>query len=138
MIRCNASAAAALPFAHPEVYMATRSMIGRQNADGTVSGLYCHFDGSPEHQIPILLQHFATQDRVDALISAGDIWSLGPDLEKNRTNWRGAMSHDAIIYQDTLRFMSHHYHIYLFANSEWWYSRGVGTMVLAETMVNKE
>jgi hypothetical protein len=34
--------------------MATRSTIGYETADGGYVGVYCHYDGNPEHQMPIL------------------------------------------------------------------------------------
>ncbi len=34
--------------------MATRSTIGYETADGGYVGVYCHYDGNPEHQVPIL------------------------------------------------------------------------------------
>ena len=34
--------------------MATRSTIGYETADGGYVGVYCHYDGIPEHQMPIL------------------------------------------------------------------------------------
>jgi hypothetical protein len=34
--------------------MATRSTIGYETADGGYVGVYCHYDGIPEYQMPIL------------------------------------------------------------------------------------
>lgn len=57
--------------------MATRSTIGIQNADGTVSYSCCHYDGYPENNGAILLQHYKTEDRVRHLLQYGDMSTLG-------------------------------------------------------------
>jgi len=38
--------------------MATRSTIGYETADGGYVGVYCHYDGLPEHQMPILREMY--------------------------------------------------------------------------------
>mgnify|MGYP001434193364 CR=1 FL=1 len=60
--------------------MATRSMIGRQHADGTISATYCHWDGYPAHVGAILQQHYASADRIDALQALGALSELGPEI----------------------------------------------------------
>ena len=57
--------------------MATRSTIAIENADGTVTGIYCHWDGGFWHVGPTLLEHYASEGLVRELISLGDISSLG-------------------------------------------------------------
>ena len=37
--------------------MATRSAIGYIRPDGSIRAVYCHWDGSPGHQLPILTEH---------------------------------------------------------------------------------
>jgi hypothetical protein len=44
--------------------MATRSTIGYETGDGGYVGVYCHYDGIPEHQCPIL----AGMHHVDVVI----------------------------------------------------------------------
>lgn len=56
--------------------MATRSMIATKSAEG-YTAIYCHFDGCPKHQLPILTEYYDTQEKVEALIALGDISSLG-------------------------------------------------------------
>jgi len=60
--------------------MSTRSYIGIQNADGSVLGIYCHFDGYPSHHGRILLLHYNTEAMVRALIALGDISVLADSL----------------------------------------------------------
>jgi hypothetical protein len=60
--------------------MATRSMIGMQTSDGKVKAIYCHYDGYPEHHVPILNEHYSTREQVESLIALGDLLVLGSDL----------------------------------------------------------
>jgi hypothetical protein len=61
--------------------MSTRSYICRENADGTYTGIYCHCDGYLTYNGAMLLDHYATKDRVDKLLSLGNISSLGERIE---------------------------------------------------------
>lgn len=61
--------------------MSTRSMIFKENQDGTFTGIYCHFDGYPEHNGRILRNFYATEEQVDKLIALGDISSLDESPE---------------------------------------------------------
>ena len=63
--------------------MSTRSVIGIMNDDKTVNSVYCHFDGYPEHTGYFLKKFFDTTEKVQNLISNGDISSL---LTKNKWN----------------------------------------------------
>ncbi len=60
--------------------MGTRSTIGIQNADGTVTGIYCHWDGYLSHNGRILAENYTDEDKVRKLIGLGDISSLGPHI----------------------------------------------------------
>lgn len=60
--------------------MSTRSNIGIKNEDGTVSHIYCHFDGYLEHNGEILNEHYNTEERVKQLIELGDISYLAPEI----------------------------------------------------------
>ena len=60
--------------------MATRSRIGIENEDGTVSSIYCHWDGYPDHNGKILLSHYTEREKVEELIALGDISSLKPNV----------------------------------------------------------
>ena len=69
--------------------MATRSYIGVKNQDQTVSYIYCHFDGYPEHNGKILTEHYTTMDKVNALMRLGDLSILAPEIgEKQDFNDR--------------------------------------------------
>jgi hypothetical protein len=61
--------------------MATRSRIAIENQDGTVSSIYCHFDGYPENNGVILFENYKTQEKVESLISLGSLSSLHEEIE---------------------------------------------------------
>jgi hypothetical protein len=60
--------------------MSTNSMIAIRNLNGTVRAIYCHWDGYPEHNGKILVNHYSDVNRVNALLDLGDISFLGPEL----------------------------------------------------------
>lgn len=60
--------------------MGTRSTIGVVNADGTVTGIYCHWDGYPDHNGRILRNHYTTPDKIIKLMKLGDLSVLGPEI----------------------------------------------------------
>jgi len=62
--------------------MATRSFIGKVQQDGSVHGIYCHFDGYPEGVGAVLKKHYMATSDVDALLALGDLSELHPTLEK--------------------------------------------------------
>jgi hypothetical protein len=60
--------------------MATRSRIGIVNADSTVTSIYCHWDGSPDYNGAILVEHYNTESKIRELMALGDISSLSPNI----------------------------------------------------------
>lgn len=61
--------------------MSTRSEIAILNSDGTVTGIYCHWDGYVEHNGKILSEHYQKIEKVKKLISGGDLSSLHREIE---------------------------------------------------------
>ena len=61
--------------------MATRSNIGILNEDGTITAIYCHWDGYPEGVGLTLVNHYPDEDKVRHLISLGSISVLGEEVE---------------------------------------------------------
>lgn len=61
--------------------MATRSRIAIEQPDGTVESIYCHWDGYPENNGQILVEHYGDHEKVQALIDLGDISNLAPEVE---------------------------------------------------------
>ena len=62
--------------------MSTRSDIIVHRTDGKWVRIYCHWDGYPEHNGKILLQHYITQEKAEALVALGDLSVLGPEIGK--------------------------------------------------------
>ena len=60
--------------------MATRSRIAIENQDGTVTSIYCHWDGYTEHNGKILFENYHLT-KTEQLIALGDISSLGETIE---------------------------------------------------------
>lgn len=56
--------------------MGTRSAIGIKLEDGTVKAVYCHWDGYPEYNGKILLNHY-DEKKTLKLLALGDLSSLG-------------------------------------------------------------
>lgn len=69
--------------------MSTRSRIGIQLEDGRYKSIYCHWDGYPEHQLPLLNKNYNELEKVEALLNLGDISVLGelisPDDKKEHS-----------------------------------------------------
>jgi hypothetical protein len=63
--------------------MATRSRIGIVNEDGTVSSIYCHWDGYPRGAGKTLVENYTNRDKVKELISLGSISSLCERVSPN-------------------------------------------------------
>lgn len=61
--------------------MATRSRIGIVNEDGTVSSIYCHWDGYVRGVGSTLVNHYTDRDKVKRLIALGSISSLRERVE---------------------------------------------------------
>lgn len=60
--------------------MATRSTIAIRNANGTVTGIYGHWDGYLSHNGQILQDHYTTEAKIRELLSNGHVSSLGPEI----------------------------------------------------------
>ena len=60
--------------------MATRSNIGIVNEDGSITGIYCHFDGYPEYVGKILLNHYTDVDWIHMLMDLGDLSILSENM----------------------------------------------------------
>lgn len=128
--------------------MGTRSRIGILESNGSVTSIYCHWDGYVEHHGPILRDHYATVEKVRALIALGDISSLEGELgEKHDFNDaprgvcnaygrdRGEAGTDAI--SGTVEsFYSEHGLAYLFdpTTLSWTYFSGSKAVPLADAL----
>jgi hypothetical protein len=62
--------------------MATRSRIAIENQDGSVTSVYCHWDGHIYTNGVILNYHYNTKEKVEELIGLGYLSSLGITIEE--------------------------------------------------------
>ena len=61
--------------------MTTRSSIAYiDEQSGMIRSIYCHWDGYPDHQAPILCAHYNDINKIKKLISLGSISKLGPEI----------------------------------------------------------
>jgi len=60
--------------------MATRSTIAIERADGTVSQVYCHWDGYLTHNGEILLEYWSDPAKLEQLIGLGNLSTLGTEI----------------------------------------------------------
>ena len=85
--------------------MATRSFIGKLNKDDSITGIYCHWDGYPEHAGRILIDNYLTEQQVDQLLALGDLSSIAPTLvECESYSSRGEKGVEAKSYKDLQAF----------------------------------
>ena len=70
--------------------MGTRSFITIKHKDNTYSGVYCHWNGSVEHNGKILKEDYQARSKVVDLIDGGDMSSL-----KTNTTWESTFKEDA-------------------------------------------
>ena len=73
--------------------MATRSWIARYSIQKQeYVGIYCHWDGYPEHNGVILRDHYSHDGEVQVLLGRGNISSLrtpgGRDIEGEDAEWQ--------------------------------------------------
>ncbi len=69
--------------------MGTRSRIGIEMADHSVVSVYCHWDGYPEHNGKILVEHYQNRDDVQDLIDGGSMSTL-----RTRGKWNSSALRD--------------------------------------------
>jgi len=60
--------------------MSTRSFIGMVNRDHTITSVYCHWDGYPEYNGKLLLEHYDNRAITRKLLHKGDFSSLQPKI----------------------------------------------------------
>ncbi|MEG1752215.1 MAG: hypothetical protein RR247_04110 [Clostridia bacterium] len=61
--------------------MSARSNISMELPNGNYKTIYCHFDGYPEHNGELLLNYYNTKDKVEKLLSMGNLSSLAEKIE---------------------------------------------------------
>jgi hypothetical protein len=61
--------------------MSTNSRIGKLNEDGTVTSIYCHWDGYPSYVGKILVENYDNTTAVNKLIDLGNISELNETID---------------------------------------------------------
>ena len=115
--------------------MGTRSRIGIKNQDGTVTSVYCHWDGYLEHNGKILFGIYNTEEKIRELLSYGNISSLARYIgEKHDFNMKSPIwttfygrdrdeeDMEARIHPTVRDFLKHsEEYNYLFKDGQWVY-----------------
>ena len=109
--------------------MSTRSIIAKENSNGTITAIYCHYDGYVDGGVgEELYLNYKTEKKIDKLLALGDISSLGPTIKttdayardrgeelriteyKNLGEFGNDMKDDVFIE-----------YVYLWMNDKWYY-----------------
>lgn len=127
--------------------MSTRSAIIIENTDGTAEGIYCHFDGYPEHHKPILLGHYQSEEAARNLVALGDISTLAEDIGEKHDFGRcpdhvvnaygrdrgeeGVEPKKGATWRKVAGQIGHDGHVYIFRAKEgkWFYADSDGDVV---------
>lgn len=78
--------------------MATRSTIAILNNDGTITAIYCHWDGYLEHHGLILSEYYTEQSKVKELINNGDLSALRENINPTEEHSFEKPQDDVCIY----------------------------------------
>lgn len=118
--------------------MATRSVIAVRTGTARKPrylAVYCHYDGYPEHQLPILIEHHNSPAKALTLVAGGDISCLHTNLGWQRETrpttgplyyWeRGESDVDARSFGTVQQLIEHYRdcgceHCYVFVPIEGW------------------
>lgn len=120
--------------------MATRSTIAIENVDGTITSVYCHWDGYPSYNGDILLHHYH-YDKLAELISNGDMSSLHEEIEhcefyKNRgEDFNSNSYNDYYDYLKNCQFQEYNYILRL--NKVWYASKGDNAFLELAIVIEK-
>lgn len=119
--------------------MSTRSHIGVRNTDGTVDYIYCHWDGYPENNGKILVNHYQDMDKVNELMKLGDLSSLDMTPEDcvayGRDRGEKNVSVGTTTFTDFIRHCGEAEYLYLF-DGEFWDCYNVYSQTISQMMVN--
>jgi hypothetical protein len=120
--------------------MATRSHIAKRNSDGSITSIYCHWDGYPENNGVLLEKHYKDESKLDSLLAIGNLSSLAPEIGDEPHDFNNAPDGICNFYgrdrkepnqeSSTLseagfkRMLRDSWadYVYLFENGEWKYS----------------
>ena len=78
--------------------MGTRSRIGLLNEDGSITSIYCHWDGYVSNNGDILLKSYKDTDKIQELMELGNLSSLGHGIGVKHDHGDGASSNGCTAY----------------------------------------
>ena len=108
--------------------MATRSTIGIKSEDGTITAIYCHWDGYPAGVGLGLVENYNSKEQAQALINLGGFSSLMETLEETKAGAYGTESDKARTFTGEKdwfeNFNAGEEYFYLYTGTEWLYSQG--------------
>jgi hypothetical protein len=122
--------------------MATRSKIAIENQDGTVTSIYCHWDGHVETNGKILFENYHLT-KTEQLIALGDISSLGRSIEDTKAYARdlgedlNQTSYDGVEELYTQGFNNGIEYIYCFTKSGQWLVSDDGPVMELERAIEE-
>ena len=116
--------------------MSTHSTIWIKTGD-TYTGVYCHFDGYLDHNGAILLEHYNSAEKAQALISMGSILALNTTLENSEFFHRDRDEDLDIYLVDNITDTYEEAYSYVWMNDNW-YTRyaNLETYVLLSYAIN--
>ena len=104
--------------------MSTRSNIAIENQDGSITSLYCHFDGYLQHVGKILADNYSDPKKVEKLFDGNGFRSLtkNPDdlerYEGNEDRYEHRTEYSFVDASDSL-FIEY---LYLYRDGRWYVS----------------
>jgi len=134
--------------------MSTRSLIGKENPDKSVTYIYAHWDGYPSYQGVLLRDHYKDPVKVSQLLALGDLSYLDESIEapvghtydnpvkgysvfygrdRGETHVAAKTAKDKTAY---LKIDHGNEYWYLLTNEGWFVSQGNGLLTLDEAIAS--
>ena len=106
------------------IKIATRCNIGIKTEDGLYKTVYCHYDGYISHTLKILQEFYNTEEKVEELLSYGDLIILRETIEASEFFHRdkGEVLKKPSL-SATWKCASATEYLYIFQNGSWSYSK---------------
>ena len=133
--------------------MATRSTISLLLPTGQIKTIYAHWDGYLSHNGKILLEHYTTREKIEALLDLGALSVLAESIEKPKGHSfdkavsgytvfygrdRGEDGVEARIYTNFEDIPFEEYN-YLFKDDVWYVDRGKnGELIPLEEAIKRD
>ena len=133
--------------------MATRSTISLLLPTGQIKTIYAHWDGYLSHNGKILLEHYTTREKIEALLDLGALSVLAESIEKPKGHSfdkavsgytvfygrdRGEDGVEARIYT-TFEDIPFEEYNYLFKDDVWYVDRGKnGELIPLEEAIKRD